>query len=150
MRPTQEQIAEHFEYADGTLIRKATGKRGYIRTDGYVYVRLLGRSFGEHRLIHLLFSGDWPYQVDHINGVRNDNRPENLRSADHAQNCMNRKPAGASSKGCYWQPKRQKWIAQIGVAGKRKTLGYYTTEGEAAAAYANAAAKLHGEFMRVS
>jgi hypothetical protein len=150
MRPTQEQITEHFDYIGGALIRKTTGKRGYTRPDGYVYVRLLGRSFGEHRLVHLLFSGEWPYQVDHVNGVRNDNRPENLRSASHAQNCMNRKPMGTSSKGCYWQPKHQRWIAQIGVSGKRKTIGYYSTESEAAAAYANAAAELHGEFMRVS
>lgn len=149
MRPTQEQIAEHFYYADGALIRKSTNKRGYTRPDGYVYVRLLGRAFGEHRLVHLLFSGEWPYQVDHVNGIRNDNRHENLRSANYAQNCMNRRPMGRSSKGCYWQPKRQKWIAQIGVSGKRKTIGYYGTEIEASAAYAKAAAELHGKFMRV-
>ena len=149
MLPTQEQVTEHFDYTDGALIRKTTGRRGYLRPDGYVYVRLLGRSFGEHRLVHLLFSGEWPYQVDHVNCVRNDNRPENLRAASHAQNCMNRKPMGATSKGCYWQTKRQKWIAQIGITGKRKTIGYYNTESEASAAYAKAAAVLHGEFMRV-
>lgn len=150
MRPTQEQIAEHFEYVDGALIRKSTGKRGYMRPDGYVCVRLLGRSYGEHRLIHFLFSGEWPDQVDHINGVRNDNRPDNLRSANHAQNCMNRRPLGKTSKGCYWQPKRRKWIAQIGASGKRITIGYFDTESEAANAYAIKAVQLHGEFMRVS
>lgn len=149
MQPTKEQIESVFHYADGCLVRKKGGERGYLRPDGYVYVRLLGKSFGEHRLVHLLFSGEWPYQVDHVNGLRSDNRPENLRSANHAQNCMNRTPQRSISKGCYWQPKREKWIAQIGVYGKRKTLGYFNTEAEAANAYVKAAEALHGEFMRV-
>ena len=150
MRPTKEQITEHFDYVAGALIRKTTGKRGYARPDGYVYVRLHGRSYGEHRLIHLLFTGEWPHQVDHANGVRSDNRHENLRSATHAQNCMNRKQIGATSKGCYWLPKRQRWVAQIGSGGKRKTIGYFRTEAEAAAAYAMAAEALHGPFKRTS
>jgi hypothetical protein len=148
MKPTKECIDEILLYRNGALLRIATGRRGYERPDGYVYVRMNGKSYGEHRLIHLLFTGEWPDQVDHINGVRNDNRYENLRSASHAQNCMNRKPMGSNSKGCYWQPKRNKWIAQIGVDGRRKTLGYFDTEAEAAAAYARAARDLHGEYMR--
>lgn len=150
MRPTKEQVAEHFDYVSGALIRKTTGLRGYTRPDGYVYVRLLGKSYGEHRLVHLLFTGEWPHQVDHANGVRSDNRYENLRSATHAENCMNRKPCGSASKGCYWQPKRRKWIAQIGIDGKRKTLGYFDTEDKAADAYASAANELHGAFKRTS
>lgn len=150
MQPSKEDVEENFEYRNGALFRRSTGMRGYERPDGYVYVRLGGRSFGEHRLVHLLFTGEWPPQVDHINGIRSDNRPENLRSATHAQNCMNRKPMGSTSKGCYWQPKRKKWIAQIGAAGKRKTIGYFDTEAEAATAYAQAANALHGDYMRVA
>ena len=149
MKPTQDQISAAFDYRDGALFRKSNGRRGYKRPDGYVYVRINGKSFGEHRLIHLLFTGEWPYQVDHRNGLRSDNRPENLRAATHAENCRNRRPL-RDSKGCYWQPKRGKWIAQIGVDGKRKTIGYFATEIEASAAYAKAANELHGEFMRTA
>ena len=148
MKPTQEKVSSEFDYRDGALFRKSTGRRGYERPDGYVYVRLNGKSYGEHRLVHLLFTGEWPYQVDHKNGVRSDNRPDNLRSATHSENCMNRKPM-RSAKGCYWQPKRNKWIAQIGINGKRKTIGYYGTEEDAAKAYAKAAGELHKEFMRI-
>ena len=149
MKPAQDQISAAFDYRDGALFRKSNGRRGYKRPDGYVYVRINGKSFGEHRLIHLLFTGEWPYQVDHRNGLRSDNRPENLRAATHAENCRNRRPLRAS-KGCYWQPKRGKWIAQIGVDGKRKTIGYFATEAEASAAYSKAANELHGEFMRTA
>lgn len=148
MIPTQEEVVAQFTYLDGGLYRYSTGKRGHRRPDGYVYTRIMGSAFGEHRLVHLMFSGEWPEQVDHINGIRYDNRPENLRSATHAQNCMNRKPTGRSSKGCYWQPKRRKWIAQIGFKGKRITIGYYDTEHEAACAYAEKSLDLHKEFSR--
>lgn len=150
MTPTKEQIAAQFDYRDGALHRKTTGRRGYVRPDGYVYVRLGGRSYGEHRLVHALFTGEWPEQVDHANGNRSDNRPDNLRSASHAQNCMNRRPMGAASKGCYWFASRKKWMAQIGIAGKRKTLGYFDTLEEAAAAYESAASGFHGDFARTA
>lgn len=146
MIPTRESLSNEFIYKDGGLYRKASGKRGYQRKDGYVYTRFMGRAYGEHRLIHLMFTNEWPSQVDHINGIRHDNRPENLRSATNAQNSMNRIPNGKTSKGCYWQPKRNKWIAQIGFGGKRITIGYYDTELEAHKAYAKKSLELHGEF----
>ena len=138
-----------FVYVDGALIRRSTMKRGYKRPDGYVYSRLLGRQYPEHRLVFLLHKGYLPEQVDHMNGIRCDNRIENLRDATHAQNCMNRKPMGRSSKGCYWQEKRGKWIAQIGFKGKRITIGYFNTEHEASLAYEEKSKELHGEFSRV-
>lgn len=148
MIPTQKQVRDNFIYRDGSLIRLSTGRTGYRRPDGYIYLWMCGRQYGEHRLVHLLFSGEWPEQVDHINGVPWDNRPENLRSATHAQNCMNRKPMGNFSKGCYWQPKRNRWIAQIGFQGKRITIGYFKTESDASEAYAKKSLELHKEFGR--
>ena len=150
MIPDREFIREHFDYRDGALYRKSNGRRGIQCDAGYIRTWIGNRAHGEHRLIHLLFTGEWPAQVDHINGVRDDNRPENLRSATHAQNCMNRKPMGRFSKGCYWQPKRRKWVAQIGFKRKRITIGYFETEAEAAAAYAAKSAELHQQFGRTS
>ena len=110
MAPTQDIVRETFDYIGGGLVRKSTGTRGYRRKDGYIYTRLAGKSYGEHRLVHLLFTGEWPDQVDHINGIKDDNRPTNLRSATHAQNCMNRKNTRAIAKGCYWIAARKKWM----------------------------------------
>lgn len=50
--------------------------------------------------------GDWPKdQLDHINGVRDDNRIENLREVTSQQNNFNRKPNSNSTsnyKGVSW------------------------------------------------
>lgn len=146
----KQKVENTFIYQSGALLRRTTGKRGYERPDGYVYTRMGGKSYGEHRLIFLMFNGFMPEQVDHINGVRQDNRPENLRQANHSQNCMNRKNMGASSKGCYWQSKRNKWIAQIGFKGKRITIGYFENLEDAAKAYASKSKELHKEFSRLN
>ena len=45
---------------------------------------------------------------------------------------------------------RGKWQARITVDGATKSLGAYETKEEAAAAYAEAAAKYHGEFVRTA
>lgn len=145
---SKQDVENTFIYQSGSLLRRSTGKRGYKRPDGYVYTRIGGKSYGEHRLVFLMFNGFIPDQVDHINGCREDNRPENLRSATHAQNCMNRKPMASSPKGCYWQPKRGKWMVQVSVSGKRKTVGYFDTEKAASAAYAKAAEESYGEYAR--
>lgn len=140
-----DDVKKIFRYEDGILIRRTSGTHGYLRPDGYRYTRLNGRSYGEHRLVYLMFTGEWPEQVDHKNGNKSDNRIENLRAATNAQNSMNRK---GKSKGCYFSTKRNKWVAQIGIAGTRKTLGYYASEDEAKAAYAIASKELYGEFGR--
>lgn len=145
--PNKEKILEVFDYKDGALFRKTTGMRGYLRPDGYVYMRLHGRCYGEHRVIHFLFTGEWPYQVDHKNGVRNDNRFENLRSATHSQNCMNRQST-TGRKGCSWNKIKGKWAAQIGQSGKRKTIGYFDDLSAAIIARNREASKLHGDFAR--
>lgn len=46
-----------------------------------------------------------PKQVDHINGIRDDNRWINLRAATNSQNQYNRKPCSSSGnlKGAYYK-----------------------------------------------
>lgn len=141
----RSDIERDFVLSEGSLIRKSNGRRGYLRPDGYVYTRINGDAIGEHRLVFLLVHGYLPDQVDHVNRVRNDNRPENLRAAKHGQNCMNRTPV-SEMKGCYWQPKRKRWLVQIGFDGKRLTVGYAKTADQAKAMRDEAAKKYHREF----
>lgn len=51
-------------------------------------------------------------------------------------------------KGVCWHKGRQKWNAQIGIDGKRKSLGYYDSIEEAKVAYDTAAKILYGEFFK--
>ena len=92
-------------------------------------------------------------EVDHIDGDGLNNRRSNLRLASRAQNQKNKgRPINNSSgvKGVTWCAKRGKWQAQISDANKHYNLGRFDKIEDAAAAYAAASAKFHGEFGRVA
>jgi len=87
--------------------------------------------------------------TDHRNHDGLDNRRSNLRPVTHAQNLQNQRPrdGGASRhKGVHWHKQRQKWAAQITCDGKKRHLGMFATEGDAARAYDAAARELFGEY----
>ena len=67
---------------------------GVPRPDGYVQVMIEGKIFLAHRLAWLYVHGVMPeHYVDHINGVKNDNRIENLRDVKQGVNLQNQKRA---------------------------------------------------------
>ena len=100
-----------------------------------------------HRAV--LGIGDPEIQVDHRNHHTTDNRRENLRIATRSQNQANRRKQKGSSlihKGISWDKQNRKWRANIQVNGKRKYIGRFTNELDAAQAYRQAASKYFGEF----
>lgn len=75
--------------------------------------------------------------IDHVNRNPFDNRWENLRLADMSLQMRNRNNFGKSPyKGVCFRADLQKWNAYAWVNGKRKHLGHFLTEEEAAAAAA--------------
>lgn len=97
--------------------------------------------------MHKLLTG-WP-MTDHIDRDGLNNQRSNLRPATNAQNQRNRGPnAGGSSryKGVWRAPCHGKWRAEIRADGKRRYLGYFASEEEAALVYNAAATELFGEF----
>jgi hypothetical protein len=59
---------------------------------GYIRVKLDGNNYKAHRIIWALANNADPgnLHIDHINRIKNDNRPENLRLATAEQNMKNR------------------------------------------------------------
>ena len=153
---SQKQLKDYLEYReDGHLYRLVrtsnrinVGDRfGNYTPYGYIVGRVFGVSVFEHRLVFLYHTGYLPSEVDHINGVRDDNRIENLRGVSRAQNQYNRKPnkrCKSVYKGVDY--KNGKWRARIGG----EHLGYFSDEIEAAKAYDNAANKIFGQYARIN
>jgi len=91
--------------------------------------------------------GEFPEEIDHINGIRDDNRIANLRSVTRGQNNANseREVGIAGVRGVTWFERDQKWKAQIRLDGRCKHLGYFDTVEQAHCAYLAAADLYHGE-----
>lgn len=107
------------------------------------------KRFYLHRFVCGLTDDD-ERDVDHINHDTLDNRKSNLRVATRSQNCQNSHRGGVRSKsglrGAYLHSNKTHWYSVISVNGKRVYLGTHSTKEEAAAAYREAARRLHGDF----
>lgn len=100
-----------------------------------------------HRMV-LGVDGTSVPPIDHINHDGLDNRRANLRLCTSGQNKANgRSFVGASSfKGVDWHKENRKWRAQINVNGKKRLLGTFVDEVDAAMAHDQAAIEAWGEY----
>lgn len=156
------QLNDIIEYAPETgLFRwKVRPKRsvpgwfaGCPHVTGYLRVRVNGKLWKAHRLAYLLMTGAEPQgDMDHVNGVRDDNRWINLRLATRTENLRNRKSVSPSGlKGVMRTDNAAKpFRARIKVDGRNVHLGTFATAEEAHAAYCAAAEKHYGAFARFS
>ena len=106
----------------------AGGLAGSIVDSGYRKIKVDGKHYFAHRLAFILMGHDLPEQVDHINGIRSDNRWENLRPATSQINSRNRclsKNNTSGFGGVGWHKKTGRWVSRISVGGKEIHLGYY-------------------------
>lgn len=156
---TAERLRELFLYNsdDGVFVRKvAVGrhgrhKQGHIagtkQSRGYIVISVDGRRYVAHRLAWLYTYDRWPVgDLDHINGVKNDNRIANLREATRRQNMQNvrkHKHNTSGYKGVAWHSQRNKWRAYIFDNYRQKHLGLFDTKEAAAAARAKAEKTTH-------
>lgn len=158
MTITQDRLKEllEFNHETGQFIRLTshTGRwkrgqsAGYVTHQGYVEIGVDGRYYGVHRLAWLYMTGHWPAgQIDHINGIKTDNRACNLRDVTKSVNIQNARHARTNNSigilGVCWHKAAKSWAAQIQVKGKKLHLGVYKTPHEAHEAYLAAKRQLH-------
>jgi hypothetical protein len=159
---TVELVRELLNYDPATGVftwkRHHSAKRigtpaGSLKRDGYIDICVAGvHDIRAHRLAWFYVHGAWPAgEIDHRNGVKADNRIDNLRVATGSQNAANRAWGGRGGKlkGATYIASLGKWQAQVGSHGQCIYLGCYDTAGQAHAAYCAAARALWGEFANV-
>ena len=121
---------------------------GSLDTRGYRQITVDSIRYYTHRLVWLYVNGKWPpNDMNHINGVKDDNRLANLREATRSETMQNQRCVRISNKsgflGVSWHKRRECWMACIGINGKRQKLGCFDNAEEAHAAYLKAKAELH-------
>jgi hypothetical protein len=108
-----------------------------------------GRRNRRYIYMHRLITGsDF---TDHWDGDGLNNRRKNLRPCTESQNhCNRRKSKGTSSqfKGVWFDKSRKKWAAEIKLDRKKRFLGRFDTEEEAAEVRRKIPFELHGEFAK--
>lgn len=157
---SHSELLENFEYRpDGNLYwltprrRIRVGdKAGNLDKSGYLIIGFNRKYYLAHRLVWFYHYGVWPKNmIDHINGVKDDNRIENLRGATSQQNQFNRKSQGNSAsqyKGVCWDKNAGKWRAYAKINYKQYHIGLYQTEEEAAKAYDDFVTNIHGSYQK--
>lgn len=100
---------------------------GTITRGGYRRLSVDYQLLLAHRVAWVITHGEMPPKgIDHINGVQDDNRLENLRPASQTTNSQNARMSINNTSGCLgltWDKARNKWFSQIMVKGKTISLG---------------------------
>lgn len=119
------------------------------KVDGYVETSINDKSYRVHRLVWLYVYGYFPkHDIDHINGIRHDNRICNLREAERKENLQNLRKCRSTNKtsgllGVHFNKKRNLYIAQITIDGHTKTVGCFNDKIDAYNCYVQSKRKIH-------
>lgn len=136
----------------GTVFGKQAGT---TCEKGYTRIKINGSLYLAHRLAWKITNGIDPHgkEVDHIDLNPDNNRPDNLRLADHGQNQSNGKAYSTNKngmRGVHWHKQHQKYCVSIQHKKKARHLGLFDDLMEAANAYDRAAIELFGEFANLN
>ena len=127
-----------------TLFNK---EAGHLDNKGYIRINFNGKRYQAHRLAWFLSKGVWPNnEIDHINGIKTDNRLINLREVSTKENSRNKPKSKRNISGVVGvslHNKTGKWRSEIRVDGVLHYLGLFKNKQEAIKARKDAE-KLYG------
>lgn len=127
---------------------------GRINDHGYLKVWAFKRNWLVHRILFLLRNKEWPKKfLDHKNGIRTDNRAENLREASASENkcnCSHYKKSATKYKGIHFLKDSLKWRVVIMKNYQSFHIGYFKNLDDAILSRNEALKKLHGEFVNLT
>ena len=132
-------LHECFDYNEHTgelIAKKGSAKRpkgsvcGWKHSSGHIRVGVGKDQIYAHRICWAMYHGtDIPdgMQVDHINGIRDDNRISNLRIVTQTQNSRNMRKRDNNRSGVTGvkELKNKKWEARIMVSYQTYVLGSF-------------------------
>jgi hypothetical protein len=155
------RIKQLFDYVSqtGHLYWRAKGRgrvktrpAGTILSTGYIGVVIGEKRHFAHRICWAIHFGKWPSdQIDHINGIKIDNRICNLREATNSQNGKNaRIPSNNTSGVCgvTYDKVNKRWRSIIKVNGKQIHLGRWSSFEDAVVARKEAESCYFGQWAR--
>lgn len=169
--PTQARVRELFKYdpATGDLIWRERPQShfasvpafhsfkarfegrvaGHIESQGYRIIVFDGRGWKAHKVTWLFIHGEWvkypDFEIDHVNGIRSDNRIQNLRKVTKSLNQRNasiRRDNVSGVSGVNWVASKRRWVARIWDGSHHKYLGQFRRIEDAAVARAKAEREL--------
>lgn len=98
-----------------------------LKSDGYCYTHLNYQTLLVHRIAWKIMTGADPIEIDHIDGVRSNNRWKNLRNgtrSDNQRNTALKRNNTSGHHGVWFSKRQQKWGASI-------SLGTFNSKEEA-------------------
>jgi hypothetical protein len=120
---TQASLNEWFDYDGVTLSWKDKSRETKIcfNAAGYPIIRFAKNARLIHRLVYLMWHGNLPKELDHINNDKTYYAISNLREATSSENKANKgaeKQNRSGYKGVCWDTKFQRWLVRVTKQGK--------------------------------